>query len=350
MNSLIRRLFSRYILAFALILNVLPVPCSHGMQNTRDLQDQVSNFINDNVRPSSRTIKKIAGAVLGLVTIYCIHEAGRSSVQTVTQISSHISQELSRNIQLPIPQNIKHYVVRFVAELFSASGIILGSTITYQQIINLLGTSDALDLVLHNMLLLTSAEPISATTLLGLTIFSQIALDFLNNITFFNRLEAVPELFIWLTYITIYGVCGFYVIGNLFSSTLSHSGHDDITSEISISREINTSVLKIFLAYFSLSLLMNGNSLVNRFDRLIRPISHDNAALEQITQNGFFNSRCPICLSDFGNGDAVTIFNPCKHALHTNCFEAWDNFQDDCPLCHAIVQDYEERSFTQDQN
>ena len=42
--------------------------------------------------------------------------------------------------------------------------------------------------------------------------------------------------------------------------------------------------------------------------------------------------KCPICLSDYEEGDDCGIL-PCKHSFHDLCLRTWTNTNRTCPLC-----------------
>lgn len=47
------------------------------------------------------------------------------------------------------------------------------------------------------------------------------------------------------------------------------------------------------------------------------------------------DSQCPICLSDFQDGDKVRVLPLCNHGFHKKCVDAWLSDHSSCPTCRA---------------
>lgn len=50
-------------------------------------------------------------------------------------------------------------------------------------------------------------------------------------------------------------------------------------------------------------------------------------------------TRCPICLDDYGHDDVVTKLVECTHWLHKACLEQWLKTANTCPVCRKKVKD-----------
>ncbi|KAF0896916.1 hypothetical protein E2562_030766 [Oryza meyeriana var. granulata] len=46
-------------------------------------------------------------------------------------------------------------------------------------------------------------------------------------------------------------------------------------------------------------------------------------------------AMCPVCLSDFSDGEAVRVLPECMHYFHVDCIETWLRSNTSCPLCRA---------------
>jgi len=46
---------------------------------------------------------------------------------------------------------------------------------------------------------------------------------------------------------------------------------------------------------------------------------------------------CPICLSDFAEGENIRTLPGCGHSFHKSCIDLWLLRRADCPMCKAIV-------------
>ena len=49
------------------------------------------------------------------------------------------------------------------------------------------------------------------------------------------------------------------------------------------------------------------------------------------------DKSCPICLTEFENGDMVIILNPCLHRFHETCAKKWLRENKSCPVCRENV-------------
>ncbi|XP_063075373.1 basic proline-rich protein-like [Engraulis encrasicolus] len=45
-------------------------------------------------------------------------------------------------------------------------------------------------------------------------------------------------------------------------------------------------------------------------------------------------TRCPICLEDYKEGDGVSMF-PCNHLMHNHCLQIWVERSRTCPVCRT---------------
>lgn len=87
----------------------------------------------------------------------------------------------------------------------------------------------------------------------------------------------------------------------------------------------------------------------NLQDVIVRPTANQlNAALETITyaQSARSQSRCPITLEDFVEGDEVTRIRPCGHVFHTPSIRNWFSNRVRCPVCRCDIRDYREPAQT----
>ncbi|EAY81894.1 hypothetical protein OsI_37059 [Oryza sativa Indica Group] len=46
-------------------------------------------------------------------------------------------------------------------------------------------------------------------------------------------------------------------------------------------------------------------------------------------------AMCPVCLSEFGDGEAVRVLPECMHYFHVDCIGTWLRANTSCPLCRA---------------
>ncbi|OWM80097.1 hypothetical protein CDL15_Pgr010075 [Punica granatum] len=47
---------------------------------------------------------------------------------------------------------------------------------------------------------------------------------------------------------------------------------------------------------------------------------------------------CPVCLSEFEDGETARALPKCGHAFHVECIDMWFQTHSNCPLCRAPVQ------------
>jgi hypothetical protein len=48
-------------------------------------------------------------------------------------------------------------------------------------------------------------------------------------------------------------------------------------------------------------------------------------------------TMCSICLSDFKEGDNVSVLPKCKHTFHYDCLADWIKLKNNCPLCRLKI-------------
>jgi hypothetical protein len=51
--------------------------------------------------------------------------------------------------------------------------------------------------------------------------------------------------------------------------------------------------------------------------------------------DGGQDATCPVCLSDFADGEAVSVLPACMHYYHPACIDEWLRARTTCPLCRA---------------
>ncbi|XBH55545.1 E3 ubiquitin-protein ligase ATL59-like [Aegilops tauschii subsp. strangulata] len=51
--------------------------------------------------------------------------------------------------------------------------------------------------------------------------------------------------------------------------------------------------------------------------------------------DGWLEAMCPVCLSDFADGEAVSVLPACMHYFHAACVGEWLRARATCPLCRA---------------
>ncbi|KLO09520.1 hypothetical protein SCHPADRAFT_979731 [Schizopora paradoxa] len=49
------------------------------------------------------------------------------------------------------------------------------------------------------------------------------------------------------------------------------------------------------------------------------------------------DARCPICLDDYSDADAVLKCEPCGHWCHKECLQQWLHTARTCPVCRGKV-------------
>ncbi|XLR08801.1 RING-H2 finger protein ATL2-like [Arachis ipaensis] len=47
---------------------------------------------------------------------------------------------------------------------------------------------------------------------------------------------------------------------------------------------------------------------------------------------------CPVCLSEFEEGETGRVLPTCNHTFHTECIDMWFHSHSTCPLCRAPVE------------
>ncbi|CAN7112298.1 unnamed protein product [Brassica rapa subsp. narinosa] len=52
---------------------------------------------------------------------------------------------------------------------------------------------------------------------------------------------------------------------------------------------------------------------------------------------------CPVCLSEFEDGESGRVLPGCKHAFHVECIDMWFHSHSTCPLCRSLVHAVEEQ-------
>ncbi|WOK98078.1 RING-H2 finger protein ATL79-like [Canna indica] len=53
--------------------------------------------------------------------------------------------------------------------------------------------------------------------------------------------------------------------------------------------------------------------------------------------------ECAICLTEFVEGDAVSVLPACSHGFHVRCVEQWLAERSSCPTCRACCRTHEEQ-------
>ncbi|KAJ8618372.1 hypothetical protein MRB53_014558 [Persea americana] len=46
---------------------------------------------------------------------------------------------------------------------------------------------------------------------------------------------------------------------------------------------------------------------------------------------------CPICLTEFGDGDPIRVLPQCGHVFHVGCVDTWLGSHSSCPSCRQIL-------------
>lgn len=61
-------------------------------------------------------------------------------------------------------------------------------------------------------------------------------------------------------------------------------------------------------------------------------VENNHRCLEEVAR-----SNCPICLEDLFSSTAPTVFMPCGHAIHRECFEEYSKRYYRCPVCSKSI-------------
>uniref|UniRef100_A0A0E0MIC7 RING-type domain-containing protein n=1 Tax=Oryza punctata TaxID=4537 RepID=A0A0E0MIC7_ORYPU len=51
--------------------------------------------------------------------------------------------------------------------------------------------------------------------------------------------------------------------------------------------------------------------------------------------DGWMETACPVCLSDFADGEVIRLLPECMHYFHAACIDEWLRTRATCPLCRA---------------
>jgi hypothetical protein len=51
--------------------------------------------------------------------------------------------------------------------------------------------------------------------------------------------------------------------------------------------------------------------------------------------DGWREPTCPVCLSDFADGETIRVLPVCMHYFHAACVGEWLRGNDTCPVCRA---------------
>mmetsp|Transcript_5065 Transcript_5065/g.7337 ORF Transcript_5065/g.7337 Transcript_5065/m.7337 type:complete len:134 (+) Transcript_5065:36-437(+) len=60
-------------------------------------------------------------------------------------------------------------------------------------------------------------------------------------------------------------------------------------------------------------------------------------AYEQSQKKMHLADSCPICLTDYDNGDIICHGKFCFHTFHTECLRGWMRKQPLCPCCRQNI-------------
>ncbi|XP_043714443.1 RING-H2 finger protein ATL8-like [Telopea speciosissima] len=63
-------------------------------------------------------------------------------------------------------------------------------------------------------------------------------------------------------------------------------------------------------------------------------------SLPKLTFNADVNGKladCPICLTDFVDGDEIRVLPQCGHTFHVGCIDTWLGSHSSCPSCRQIL-------------
>lgn len=63
---------------------------------------------------------------------------------------------------------------------------------------------------------------------------------------------------------------------------------------------------------------------------------HNNIPIHKYeTGKGSNGRECPICLSEFEEGDELRILPQCMHSFHVACIDMWLYLHPNCPMCRT---------------
>uniref|UniRef100_A0A0D9Z4K9 RING-type domain-containing protein n=1 Tax=Oryza glumipatula TaxID=40148 RepID=A0A0D9Z4K9_9ORYZ len=51
--------------------------------------------------------------------------------------------------------------------------------------------------------------------------------------------------------------------------------------------------------------------------------------------DGWKETACPVCLSEFSDGEVIRLLPECMHYFHAACIDEWLRTRATCPLCRA---------------
>ncbi|CAD5173143.1 unnamed protein product [Musa acuminata subsp. malaccensis] len=54
-----------------------------------------------------------------------------------------------------------------------------------------------------------------------------------------------------------------------------------------------------------------------------------------VAGSGRVGRDCPVCLAEFGGGDAVRVLGKCGHGFHSGCIDPWLAGHATCPVCRS---------------
>ena len=69
-------------------------------------------------------------------------------------------------------------------------------------------------------------------------------------------------------------------------------------------------------------------------------IQRATTSIEYNSENPPINTRCPITLDNFQNGDEIIIITHCGHAFKTSAFTSWFRTNVRCPVCRYDIREY----------
>ena len=47
--------------------------------------------------------------------------------------------------------------------------------------------------------------------------------------------------------------------------------------------------------------------------------------------------KCPVCQSEYVEGEELTTLQKCKHTFHYNCLQEWGKYKQECPCCRDSI-------------